>query len=33
MKNTSNPNRPRSKNNPNGKRNDPPINWSKYNKG
>ena len=33
MKNTGNPNRPRSKNNPNGKRNDPLIDWPKYNKG
>ena len=30
MKNTSNPNRPRSRKNPNGKRNDPLIDWSKY---
>ena len=28
-----NPNRARSKNNPNSKRNDPEINWSEYNKG
>ena len=28
-----NPNRARSKNNPNGKRNDPKINWPEYNKG
>ena len=27
------PNRARSKNNPNGKRNDPKIDWPKYNKG
>ena len=27
-----NPNRPRSKNNPDGKRNDPQINWAQYNK-
>ena len=33
MKNTSNLNRPRSRKNPNGKRNDPRIDWSKYNKG
>ena len=28
-----NPNRPRSKNNPVGKRNDPQINWAEYNRG
>ena len=33
MKNTSNPNLPRSRNNPNDKRNNPQINWSNYNKG
>ena len=29
----SNPNRPRSKNNPDGERNDPSIDWAEYNKG
>ena len=29
----SNPNRARSKNNPNGKRNDQKIDWPEYNKG
>ena len=28
-----NPNRPKSKNNPVGKRSDPPIDWSAYNEG
>ena len=28
-----NPNRPRSKNNPDGKRSDPQIGWAEYNKG
>ena len=33
MKNTHNPNRPRSRRNHNGKRDDPPINWPNYNNG
>ena len=33
MKNTHNPNRPRSSKNPKGKRNDSPINWTDCNKG
>lgn len=32
-KTMSNPNRPRSKNNPDGKRNDPNIDWPVYNEG
>ena len=32
-KGNCNPNRARSKNNPDGQRNDPKIDWPKYNKG